>query len=56
MSNPPTSITEAPIVNNDLMHSRAATYTDMTFAHLRLNISDAMWTVLDWCNYQTNTK
>ncbi|MBK6664906.1 MAG: HYR domain-containing protein [Saprospiraceae bacterium] len=55
VSNPPTSITGAPVINNDKCSQAAATYTDMTFAHpTHCKYIRRTWTVLDWCQYQTN--
>ncbi|MBK8624304.1 MAG: HYR domain-containing protein [Saprospiraceae bacterium] len=54
-ANPPTSITGAPVINNDKCSQAAATYSDQSFAHpTYCKYIRRTWTVIDWCQYKTN--
>ncbi len=55
-ADPDTSVTGSPILNTDHCNLVAATYADQTFAHpVYCKYIKRTWTVLDWCQYQSNT-
>ena len=54
-ADPDISVTGSPVLNNDKCSMAAATYSDETFTHpLYCKLIRRTWTVLDWCQYQTN--
>jgi hypothetical protein len=54
-ANPPTSVTGAPVINNDKCSQAAATHSDQSFAHpIYCKYIRRTWTVLDWCQYRAN--
>ena len=54
-ADPDISVTGSPVLNNDKCSMAAATYSDETFSHpLYCKLIRRTWTVLDWCQYQTN--
>ena len=54
-SDPDTSVTGAPVFNNDKCSMAAATHSDETFSHpLHCKVVRRTWTVIDWCQYRTN--
>ncbi|MBK9733706.1 MAG: HYR domain-containing protein [Saprospiraceae bacterium] len=53
---PDTSVTGAPVLNIDHCNQVGATYEDQTFSHPGdCSFIKRTWTVIDWCQYQTNT-
>jgi len=55
-TNPPTSITGAPVLNDDRCSVVAATYQDQIFTNPNVcGFIKRTWTVLDWCQYVKNS-
>ncbi|MBC7884997.1 MAG: hypothetical protein H7X99_05945, partial [Saprospiraceae bacterium] len=53
---PDTNVTGAPVLNTDHCNLVGATYVDQTFSHpFECSFIRRTWTVIDWCQYQTNT-
>jgi hypothetical protein len=53
---PDTAVTKSPVIRNDNCSKAAATFVDQAFnnpAYCKAIIRK--WTVIDWCQYQTNT-
>ncbi len=53
---PDTAITGAPVARTSFCDQVAATYKDQTFLHpTHCKYVKRTWTVIDWCQYKTNT-